>query len=78
MITYAFQYKRAKSLDDAEAMLAASPEAKLLAGGQTLIAAMKMRLANPPELIDISGLKELSFIRAETRALVDRRRNKAP
>lgn len=70
MIPYVFQYKRAKSLDDAVAMLAASPEAKLLAGGQTLIAAMKMRLANPPELIDISGLKELSFIRRGDGALV--------
>lgn len=70
MIPYAFQYKRAKSLDDAVAMLAASPDAKLLAGGQTLIAAMKMRLANPPELIDISGLEELSYIRRERDAVL--------
>ena len=64
MIPYAFQYARAKSVADAEALLKKSPEAKLLAGGQTLIATMKMRLANPPDLIDIAGLKELSFIRA--------------
>jgi carbon-monoxide dehydrogenase medium subunit len=64
MIPYAFQYARAKSVADAEALLKKSPEAKLLAGGQTLIATMKMRLANPTELIDIAGLKELSFIRA--------------
>lgn len=64
MIPYAFNYRRATSLADAEAALKASPEAKLLAGGQTLIAAMKMRLAQPSDLIDISGLKELSFIRA--------------
>jgi carbon-monoxide dehydrogenase medium subunit len=51
-------------------MLAASPDAKLLAGGQTLIAAMKMRLANPLQLIDISGLKELSFIRRDGDVLV--------
>ena len=69
MIPYPFRYRRAKSLADAEAMMAATPGAKLLAGGQTLIAAMKMRLASPPELIDISGLKELSFIRAEGRML---------
>jgi carbon-monoxide dehydrogenase medium subunit len=62
VIPYPFQYRRAKSVADAQAILAASPGAKLLAGGQTLIAAMKMRLANPPELIDISGLKELSYI----------------
>ena len=70
MIPYPFEYKRPGSLKDALALLAASPEAKLLAGGQTLIAAMKMRLASPPQLIDISGLKELSFIRTEGGALV--------
>ena len=63
MITYPFKYKRAKSVADAEALLKSAPEAKLLAGGQTLIAAMKMRLANPSDLVDISGLKELSYIR---------------
>jgi carbon-monoxide dehydrogenase medium subunit len=63
MITYPFKYKRAKSVADAEALLKAAPEAKLLAGGQTLIAAMKMRLASPSDLVDISGLKELSYIR---------------
>lgn len=70
MIPYAFHYHRAKSLADAEALLAKSPDAKLLAGGQTLIAAMKMRLAQPSDLIDISGLKELSFIRRAGDALV--------
>lgn len=63
MITYPFKYKRAKSVADAEALLKGSPDGKLLAGGQTLIAAMKMRLASPSDLIDISGLKELSYIR---------------
>ena len=62
MITYPFNYKRAKSVADAEALLKTSPEAKLLAGGQTLIAAMKMRLAQPSDLIDISGIKELNYI----------------
>ncbi len=66
MIPYPFRYERAKSLADAEAFLKRSPEAKVLAGGQTLIAAMKLRLANPGELIDISGLKELAFIRVES------------
>jgi aerobic carbon-monoxide dehydrogenase medium subunit len=70
MIPYAFQYRRAGSVAEAQAMLAASPDAKLLAGGQTLIAAMKMRLANPSELIDISGLMDMSFIRRDGDALV--------
>jgi len=65
MIPYAFNYHRAQSLEDAQARLASSPDAKVLAGGQTLIATMKMRLANPSDLIDISGLKDLSFIRVE-------------
>ncbi len=70
MITYPFNYYRAKSVADAEAMLARAPEGKLLAGGQTLVAAMRMRLAQPSDLIDISGLKELAFIRRDGNTLV--------
>lgn len=63
MIAYPFTYRRAQSVKDAEAMLAHTPDAKLLAGGHSLIPAMKLRLANPSALIDISGLPELSYIR---------------
>jgi aerobic carbon-monoxide dehydrogenase medium subunit len=70
VIPYPFRYHRAKTLSEAEALLTASPEAKLLAGGQTLIAAMKMRLARPSDLVDISGIRELVFIRADGGALV--------
>ncbi len=69
MISYQFAYRRAKSLAEAQALFAKSPEAKFLAGGQTLIPTMKMRLAHPPELIDISGLKELSFVRVDGQTL---------
>ena len=69
MIPYAFQYARAKSVAEAEALLKKTPDAKILAGGQTLIATMKMRLANPPQLIDISAVKELAFIRASAGAI---------
>ena len=69
MIPYSFTYKRAKSVDEAVALLAASPDGKLLAGGQTLIAAMKMRLANPSDLIDISAIRELNYIRASAGAV---------
>jgi carbon-monoxide dehydrogenase medium subunit len=69
MITYPFTYKRAKSVAEAESLLKGSADAKLLAGGQTLIAAMKMRLANPSDLIDISGIKELSYIRVSRDAV---------
>jgi len=69
MIPYAFDYHRASSLADAEARLKDSPDAKRLAGVQTLIAAMKMRLAQPSELIDISGLKDLSFVRQDAHSV---------
>lgn len=69
MIPYPFTYHRPKSLADAQALLQKSSDAQLIAGGQTLIAAMKMRLANPSDLIDISGLKELSYIRVGASAV---------
>lgn len=70
MIPYAFNYRKATSVADAASLLQGSPEAKILAGGQTLIATMKMRLANPAEVIDISQIKELQFIRQEGGSLV--------
>ena len=65
MIPYPFTYRRARTLDDAQAALKTSPDAKLIAGGQTLIATMKQRLANPAVLIDIAKIAELRFIRRE-------------
>jgi aerobic carbon-monoxide dehydrogenase medium subunit len=59
---YEFTYHRAASVADAAAKVAANPDAKLLAGGQTLIAAMKLRLAAPPELVDLGGVAELKGI----------------
>jgi len=70
MIPYAFSYARAKSLDDAAKLFAASGDAKFLAGGQTLIPTMKLRLANPAQLIDISGIGELSFLRVDADKVV--------
>jgi aerobic carbon-monoxide dehydrogenase medium subunit len=58
-----FAYARARSLDEALDLLdvaaAAGQEAKLIAGGQSLLPMMKLRLAAPEVLIDIAGLKEL-------------------
>jgi len=56
---YAFKYQRAKSLAAASAAVAQNADAKLLAGGQSLIAAMKLRLAHPAELVDLGSIKEL-------------------
>ena len=63
MIPYPFTYHRPNSLAEAEALLARLPDAKLLAGGHSLIPAMKLRLASPAALIDISRIADLSFIR---------------
>jgi carbon-monoxide dehydrogenase medium subunit len=65
VITYPFTYSRPKSLAEAEAALKSSSDAKLIAGGQTLIATMKQRLASPSLLIDIAKLSELRFVRRE-------------
>jgi carbon-monoxide dehydrogenase medium subunit len=58
-----FDYHRATSIDDAIAALAADEDAKLLAGGHSLLPLMKLRLAQPSTLIDIGRLSELSYIR---------------
>jgi carbon-monoxide dehydrogenase medium subunit len=57
-----FAYAKAHSLDHALWLLASEPEAKILAGGQSLIATLNMRLSAPPLLVDINGLGELATI----------------
>ena len=69
MIPYAFEYTRAGSVDEALALLADHDNAKLLAGGHSLIPAMKLRLSNPSMLIDLSGIGELTQITATDAAL---------
>lgn len=66
MIPNSFDYVAAKSLDEALSLLGKhKDDAKLLAGGHSLIPAMKLRLAQPQVLIDISRIKDLSYIRQE-------------
>lgn len=66
MISTAFEYSRATSVDDALAKLrAANGEGKLLAGGHSLIPVMKFRLSEPKLLIDIGRIPELSGIRSK-------------
>ncbi|HWG04612.1 MAG TPA: xanthine dehydrogenase family protein subunit M [Beijerinckiaceae bacterium] len=60
---YAFTYHRPETLE-AALDLAGSEEAKLLAGGQTLLPTMKQRLASPAHIIDLGRLADLRFIRA--------------
>ena len=66
---YAFEYQHPKTLADAAAALAKSG-GKPLAGGQSLVAAMKLRLAQPGTLVDLSGVAELKGIRKEGGALI--------
>ncbi|MPY96245.1 MAG: xanthine dehydrogenase family protein subunit M, partial [Acidimicrobiia bacterium] len=64
MIPVAFDYQRAGSADEALSLLAQhGDEAKLLAGGHSLLPLMKLRLATPSVLVDIGRLDDLSYIR---------------
>ena len=61
-----FGYERATSLDGAIASLQRlGSEARVIAGGHSLLPMMKLRLANPEHLVDINDLDELSYIREE-------------
>lgn len=61
-----FEYERATSVDGAIASLVKHDgDARIIAGGHSLLPMMKLRLANPEHLIDINDLTELSYIRRE-------------
>ena len=61
-----FEYERATSVDGAIASLQRlGPEARVIAGGHSLLPMMKLRLANPAHLIDINDLAELAYIREQ-------------
>jgi carbon-monoxide dehydrogenase medium subunit len=62
---YSFNYQKTKSVADAAAVLGKNADAKLLAGGQSLVAAMKLRLAQPAQLIDLGEVAELKGIKAD-------------
>ncbi len=66
MIPAQFDYQAPKTLNEAINLLAQHPDdAKILAGGHSLIPAMKLRLAQPALLVDIGRIKDLSYIREE-------------
>jgi CO/xanthine dehydrogenase FAD-binding subunit len=65
-----FEYVRPGSLAEACALLAGDEEARVIAGGQTLVPMLAMRLARPAKLIDILRLPELAGIRKEAGAVV--------
>jgi len=63
MLPAPFEYHAAKSMDEALGLLdTLGEDAKILAGGQSLIPLLKLRFASPAHLVDINGIKELDFI----------------
>jgi len=66
----AFAYSRPASLDEACALLAADDGARVIAGGQTLVPLMAMRLARPTRLVDIDRIPELAFVREDADSVV--------
>jgi carbon-monoxide dehydrogenase medium subunit len=68
MYPRAFHYHRASSLKEAAAMLSQlGDDAKLLAGGQSLIPLMKLRFANPAHLVDLNFISGTSYIKEDNR-----------
>ena len=65
MIPAPFDYEVAESPDHAIALLGEREDAKLLAGGHSLLPAMKFRLSRPSLLVDVGRLAELSYVREE-------------
>lgn len=65
MIPPPFDYVAPATLDEAIALLGDNPDAKILAGGHSLIPLMRFRMAAPPVLVDINNLSELSYVREQ-------------
>lgn len=66
-----FAYHRAASAEHAAALLGRlGPDARVLAGGQSLVPSMNLRLSAPPDVIDIGSVRELDFIRRDGGQLV--------
>ena len=66
MITAAFEYARPGSVDEAQSLLTKyGTDAKVIAGGQSLIPLMRLRLSQPTALVDIQGISELKHVRRD-------------
>src|SRR5262245_23775651 len=70
MYTTPFDYHRPKSLAEAAELLKKDPDARLLAGGHSLLPAMKLRLSSPTALVDLAGVPGLGGIKAAGATLV--------
>jgi carbon-monoxide dehydrogenase medium subunit len=67
---YNFEYQRPQSVSDAAKAMAGKEDAKLLAGGMTLIPTLKQRLAKPTDLVDLGRIAELKGIKRDGNAVV--------
>ncbi len=70
---YAFTFHRPQTVRQAANLLDKNEDAKLLAGGQTLLPTMKLRLAGPPQIVDMTLIEGLSGIELSGRSLDHRR-----
>ncbi len=61
----AFEYHAPESVDDAVGLLSSREDAKVLAGGQSLVPMMSFRLARPASIVDINGISDLDYIRSD-------------
>src|ERR1700729_2014402 len=66
---YAFTFHRPQTVRQAAGLLGKNEDAKMLAGGPTLLLTMKLRLAGPPQIIDMTLIEGLSGIELTGRAL---------
>src|SRR5919197_6365957 len=66
---HAFEYHRPASMNDAIALGAQKPEGRYLAGGQSLVQAMKLRLSSPTDLIDLGSLGDLKQLSADANSV---------
>ena len=69
MFSTEFEYRKASSVSEAIQLLSSNSDAKILAGGHSLIPLMKLRLARPGTVIDIGGIEELKGISVENGTL---------
>ena len=69
MIPAAFDYEVAESIDHARSLLGEREDAKLLAGGHSLLPLLRLRVTRPSVLVDIGRLSELSYVRDEAGSL---------
>ena len=67
---YDFNYHRPKSLDDALSALTSASDGKLMSGGMTLLPTLKLRLANPSDVVDLGAIPDLKGISEQGATIV--------